>query len=408
MDGSSHSILGCPAGFWNLACCSSFSTCDACNAHRGYNNCQWCGEGSKVNGGKCIPWTGSTEPQLGGCDAGFYRATCCRDHKTCHECKSSGYDCGWCNAGSAVNAAQCLPAIGAMEPGYGGCSDGHWDKYHSCPDDVPCGPNCLNQELGKDGCDVKVQNATGQSVGVCTKCKVGFFGENCKTACQKECLSGCDKDHGSCYGCTDGLCGDTCEDKCMAGWAVCKSCDQSCGKCTSCPKGSYDLESKCGKLCGNCNDFDCDDRDGECKGQCLEGWWGMNCDKPCIATCAAPKICANNTCVCGPGYDSGPLGSCTKSASRPSCDTCEKLVEAAKTLTEITKKYATYKEAEEALKAVSCFFLPGPAGIGCAAIIATESLGVFIVSQVSEKLLTAGFCVAWGLCPSAEGPEIAI
>jgi len=399
MHGASVSIPGCDADMWNKACCSSYTTCDACNK-KIWSNCMWCGEGSKVNGGKCIPYSGSMSPQLGGCDAGFYFGSCCGDFTSCNDCKAGGYSCGWCNVGSSVNSAKCIPAYGSMQPGYGGCDATYWDKYHVCPADVPCGKNCASQKPGTDGCEAKVDPSTGNTVGVCTKCKVGFYGDDCGQSCPEDCLTGCDQDSGECFGCTDGLCGFSCDDECTNGLKLCKSCDQGCGKCTSCLKGTYDLDSNCGELCGNCADFDCDDRDGECSGQCLQGWSGMKCDTPCSASCSFPKVCMNDACVCGPGYDSGALGSCVESSSKPSCETCQKLVEAAQVAVKISKKYSSYAEAEAALAELSCFFLPGPAGIGCAAIIATEGLAVWIVSQVAEKLLNAGFCIEWGLCPA--------
>lgn len=131
----------------------------------------------------------------------------------------------------------------------------------------------------------------------------------------------------------------------------------------------------------------------------MNGWGGAKCDQECSTTCSPTKVCSMGECVCGPGLEDGPLGTCVESGSKPTCETCRSLVEAAKTLTEIAKKYKTVEEAKEALQAVSCFFLPGPLGIGCAAMVTAEALGAFIVSQVAEKLLTESFCEVWKLCP---------
>eukprot|EP00930_Biecheleria_cincta_P005612 TRINITY_DN106541_c0_g1_i1.p1 TRINITY_DN106541_c0_g1~~TRINITY_DN106541_c0_g1_i1.p1 ORF type:complete len:474 (+),score=41.91 TRINITY_DN106541_c0_g1_i1:59-1480(+) len=406
MHAAEVSIPGCPSDFWNKACCAAYKDCDTCSTHVG--SCQWCDGGSKVNGGKCIPFSGARSPTLGGCDDGFYQHACCRKFRTCNACKSGGFSCGWCTKASSINPGQCLPAVGGMQPACGGCSDGDWDRYQSCPDDVPCGKHCFNQQPGKEGCDIAlVDNRTGRTVGKCTKCKIGYWGSTCDKPCDKNCLVGCDKDSGECFGCTDGRCGFSCQDTCTAGWNICKSCDQGCANCTECYKGTYDPSSRCGKTCGQCADFNCDDQSGKCSGKCLLGWSGSSCDQPCTTSCQSPKVCYNGECICGPGYTSGLLGTCTSQGS-VSCETCTRLVETAKTLTEIAKKYKTIEEAQEALKTISCFFLPGPAAIGCAAIITTETLGVFIVSQVTDKLLTEGFCHSMGYCSADSELELSI
>jgi hypothetical protein len=73
-------------------------------------------------------------------------------------------------------------------------------------------------------------------------------------------------------------------------------------------------------------------------------------------------------------------------------------VSAAQTVVSVAKQYSTYEEALAALKEISCFFLPPPIDLGCAAIVAEQEAGVFILAQASQVLFQAGFCVTWGAC----------
>jgi hypothetical protein len=45
------------------------------------------------------------------------------------------YDCGWCAAGSTVNAAKCLPLGGSSDPLSGGCDAPDW-RRGPCPQEI--------------------------------------------------------------------------------------------------------------------------------------------------------------------------------------------------------------------------------------------------------------------------------
>lgn len=141
----------CSDNYWDHSCCSSYSSCASCSNSN--TRCQWCGKGSSVNGGKCVPYNGNGSPCLGGCDEDYYTNWCCRDLKNCEACNAPGLRCQWCFAGSKVNGGQCLPFNGQGSPMYGGCSEdyysgwccGKYDRCDSClnsPDRcVWCGSN---------------------------------------------------------------------------------------------------------------------------------------------------------------------------------------------------------------------------------------------------------------------------
>lgn len=69
-------------------------------------------------------------------------------------------------------------------------------------------------------------------------------------------------------------------------------------------------------------------------------------------------------------------------------------------------RYQTYAAAQKALEAITCFFLPPPADLGCAAMITEETgvegLVIFLVSQVDAQLLDQAFCVEFGACTADE------
>eukprot|EP00930_Biecheleria_cincta_P102953 TRINITY_DN9481_c0_g1_i1.p1 TRINITY_DN9481_c0_g1~~TRINITY_DN9481_c0_g1_i1.p1 ORF type:complete len:422 (+),score=64.42 TRINITY_DN9481_c0_g1_i1:112-1377(+) len=394
MDGSSHSRVGCPdkgdSRMWNMACCSQKNDCASCNLDLN-DGCQWCESGSKVNGGKCLPFDSNMGPTLGGCDIDFWSRSCCRKHGSCQDCSSGSvrYDCGWCGEKSAMNPGQCLPRDANMGPKSGGCSAGNWSQ--PCAS-TGCPANCKDQLPGSTSCSKE---------GVCSNCKVGFYGTTCEKSCSSTCLTGCDQTTGECYGCTENNCVFSCEQKCnpMLG---CRTCDQSCQGCTTCPDGSWGLgKDRCKNFCRNCIGFQCDDKDGTCGKGCLQGWSGQKCDVKCAATCSAPQVCIGGECECQPGYANSALG-CYKLPLGIDCDRCNQLAGSAKLALQIAKRYSTYEDALDALKGLTCFFLPPPVDLGCAAAVTTDAVGAFIISQVSDSLQAADFCIAWGACKATE------
>ena len=429
-DGVGNPIGTCAPGYWNYACCSQYDSCDECS--NSGTRCQWCEYGSLVNGGQCIPYNGQGSPVLGGCDANYYTNWCCRDYDSCDSCLSSGDRCEWCAAGSSVNGGECLPYNGQGSPMYGGCEANYYlswcCEFSNCSSCINggrcgwCGNSTVNaytclQYNGQGypmigGCSkyytndyyCPVQSCPTNCVACdnpnnCIKCVTGFTGTTCNQTCPAGCetLTGCDIDSGECFGCNDGgKCGFACEEDCLLKYYGCKSCSQSCGDCLECEEGL--CGNHCQNICEGCLFFQCD-TNGLCESGCAAGYSGNYCNITCSEQCRSDQICGINGCECAPGYVQSSAGDCIKANLGISCDECNKLVSTAKLAFEVGKTYETLAEAQAALETISCFFLPPPLDIGCALLISQEGALFFVADQITEALLQAGFCDAWGACP---------
>jgi len=100
--------------------------------------------------------------------------------------------------------------------------------------------------------------------------------------------------------------------------------------------------------------------------------------------------------MCPYGYDS-VYGDCGQAYIGISCNLCNSLVSAANNAVSISKPYSTYQDAQAALKTSTCFYIPFPLDIGCAAVIVGAEDGFAIINQITEPILSVdNFCQYWG------------
>ena len=133
--------------------------------------------------------------------------------------------------------------------------------------------------------------------GKCTKCKDGFYGDNCDYICSTQCSDICNLD-GSCVTCKPGFYGEKCENICgdSTGHCTTKGCDKENGKCVTCSDSKTSLPScayKCPDVCKTCDDDlkckTCNDSNYDpsqgCTG-CIDGFY---IDKDICKKCIIPN-----------------------------------------------------------------------------------------------------------------------
>jgi hypothetical protein len=140
----------------------------------------------------------------------------------------------------------------------------------------------------------------------CNYCDTGKFGHNCESDCPEECMT-CDL-NGNCIICKPEYFGLNCkcpkgchDNKCDKWTGHCKRCKPFFKwPCTHCVDGKYgincdkDCPDKCLSCSSDTNCTKCKDgfygESGKCDYGCNKGYYGKYCDKRC------PLNCLNSTC----------------------------------------------------------------------------------------------------------------
>ena len=169
-----------------------------------------------------------------------------------------------------------------------------------------CESGCLNEWYGPR-CMKRCLDANCQTcditTGTCSTCKPTFYGLTCNKTCSSFCAPGtdgrvrCNRTTGYCSAvkCLDGYyledCAKSCNEKCGSDFNNNRPCDILTGRCTyDCVPGWYG--DSCDRPCsGNCVDNSCD-RTGYCISGCKTGFYGGDCR----LTCSPPLTCNDGTC----------------------------------------------------------------------------------------------------------------
>ncbi|XP_076077726.1 EGF-like and EMI domain-containing protein 1 [Mytilus galloprovincialis] len=139
----------------------------------------------------------------------------------------------------------------------------------------------------------------------CIKCPYGSFGRNCSGFCEGCISTMCDN--------VNGLCDN--KSSCKPGYAIGEYCN------TTCSSDTYGKD--CLQACStNCLNPTCNHINGECIGECNDGWKGLDCTikcpngsfgRNCLGFCdgCISTLCDNvnglcdNKTSCKPGYEIG-------------------------------------------------------------------------------------------------------
>ncbi|XP_046374243.1 multiple epidermal growth factor-like domains protein 11 [Haliotis rufescens] len=258
LDSTCDRLTGfCPGGCrpgWQGQRCDT-----ACNNTSYGTNCnKSCAER------KCAATNSSCDHHTGACDTGCLPGWI--DEVCTQECVKGTYgtNCiSFCPDRHCAGNSSCNHVTGSCDLG---CDSG-WmgaDCKDEC-DSQHYGSNCLGVCFSRH-C---VGNSLCNSTGVCDSgCETGWTLADC-TECDSQhygsnCLGVCFSRH--CVG--NSLCNSTgvCDSGCETGWTL--------ADCTECKPGTFGPD--CSR-CGHC-DVTCNDGDGRCPGECLDGFIGDRCD----------------------------------------------------------------------------------------------------------------------------------
>ena len=244
------------------------------------------------------------------CKDGYYL-----DAYQCHKCPvfctkcSSNTQCKECKLGRHGQICESNCSVSCRDyvctKDFGFCTEGCNDGY------TMVGGHCIDCPRNCTSCS---------SMELCTKCRVGSWGDICQFDCLGCNTTGCQQNIHCTHGCGDGYYVQIFDSQHYS----CVSCPEGCQKCTdstsciTCEVGHWG--TNCSYRCNsNCRDRSCS-KDGQCNRGCEKGYYGSTCSERCPEGC--DSCLTKNTCIaCITGrFGSMCDQSCNLNCFRDACD----------------------------------------------------------------------------------------
>ncbi|XP_052761588.1 multiple epidermal growth factor-like domains protein 10 [Mya arenaria] len=279
--------VGCSAGVCmrdgSCTCSENFigTPCDACVEGKYGNECQY-----NCSGGCSTPYCDKTEGRCtNGCIDGYSGNTCTEPcDLNCASCQQSDLlHCTSCFNDNSGSRCECPPNCV--------CDEGS-DRCTSCLNmysnqEYDC--KCHTKFCDEEKCNTCINNEYFVNEGIRSCCPCPSSCKDTLCSSQYQCLQGCE----------DGKHGKDCSSHCSDYSSMCRKCSQKNGTCTECKVGFYpDGRGICSVCSERCIDRSCNASSGRCIANCVDSYWGENCDKSCNTLCKACNKITGNCFTC--------------------------------------------------------------------------------------------------------------
>uniref|UniRef100_A0AAY4D6D3 EGF-like domain-containing protein n=1 Tax=Denticeps clupeoides TaxID=299321 RepID=A0AAY4D6D3_9TELE len=220
------------------------------------------------------------------------RLCLCRDPSLLVCCSGWGPEGNGCTVPLCEGDGACQEGEICVFPGMCRCRHGFYGARckTACPSEF-WGPDC--REL----CHCYPHGHCDPVTGKCT-CSPSRWGPVCQNVCKCSRHGRCDPLNGDCI-CNEGWWTPNCGKNCQCSQGGTLACHPVTGRC-QCAQGYWGLN--CSLRC-SCNTSSCNQRTGDC--ECVRGSWGPSCERHCKCDLGHGECSPlNGHCECQPGYKS--------------------------------------------------------------------------------------------------------